>query len=186
MKKITKFSLIGVGLLVSAGILSSCTASFCSLEDTAKILYTMERGVTRYYDEKPTDVPASEIKEHKIGELTYYSHSDIKNSKLLRTTIVPKLVEQNYFVPPMEFFELVDTWVLEEATKGFESTITSVGEISKENTGFFLLNNSHFITYALRHFLKAVCQNHKIDVTCCNSICYNCFHFVRICKHIAC
>lgn len=134
MKKITKFSLIGVGLLVSAGILSSCTASFCSLEDTAKILYTMERGVTRYYDEKPTDVPASEIKEHKIGELTYYSHSDIKNSKLLRTTIVPKLVEQNYFVPPMEFFELVDTWVLEEATKGFESTITSVGEISKENT----------------------------------------------------
>ena len=134
MKKITKFSLIGVGLLVSAGILSSCTASFCSLEDTAKILYTMERGVTRYYDEKPTDVPEAEIKEHKIGELTYYSHSDIKNSKLLRTTIVPKLVEQNYFVPPMEFFELVDTWVLEEATKGFESTITSVGEISKENT----------------------------------------------------
>ena len=134
MKKITKFSLIGVGLLVSAGILSSCTASFCSLEDTAKILYTMERGVTRYYDEKPTDVPEAEIKEHKIGELTYYSHSDIKNSKLLRTTIVPKLVEQNYFVPPMEFFELVDTWVLEEATKGFESTITSVGQISKENT----------------------------------------------------
>ena len=134
MKKITKFSLIGVGLLVSAGILSSCTASFCSLEDTAKILYTMERGVTRYYDEKPTDVPASEIKEHKIGELTYYSHSDIKNSKILRTTIVPKLVEQNYFVPPMEFFELVDNWVLEEATKGFESTITSVGEISVENT----------------------------------------------------
>ena len=49
MKKITKFSLIGVGLLVSAGILSSCTASFCSLEDTAKILYTMERGVTRFF-----------------------------------------------------------------------------------------------------------------------------------------
>ena len=137
MKKITKFSLIGVGLLVSAGILSSCTASFCSPEDTAKILYTMERGTTRYFEEKPTDL--ENVKEHKIGDLTFYSHSDIKYSKLLRETIVPKLQESNYFVPPMEFFELVDNWVLDIATDGFESTITSVGEISvevtDENTG---------------------------------------------------
>ena len=53
MKKITKATLIGFGLLVSAGVLSSCTASFFSKQDTAKILYTMERGVTTYHETAP-------------------------------------------------------------------------------------------------------------------------------------
>ena len=134
MKKITKFALVGFGLVISAGILSSCTASFCSEQDTAKILYTMERGVTKYYDEKPTDVASELVKEHQIGNLTYYTTSSIENSKILRETVIPKLVESNYFVPPIEFFELIDEWVLEEATKGVESTITSVGAISTKET----------------------------------------------------
>ena len=109
MKKITKFSLIGFGLVISAGILSSCTASFCSPQDTAKILYTMERGVTKYYETAPSDIPTDQLADHTatIGGLTFYFDSSIENSKLLRTTIVPNLQENNYFIPSIEFFDII-------------------------------------------------------------------------------
>lgn len=135
MKKLTKFSLVGFGLIIAAGVLSSCTASFCSAEDTAKIMYTMERGVTRYYDEKPTDIKEEEIKEHKIGDLTFYSHSSLDYSKNLREAIIPGLQKSNLFIPSMKFFEEIDNWVLDIATEGVESTITSVGEISVKVEG---------------------------------------------------
>ena len=49
MKKITKATLIGFGLLVSAGVLSSCTASFCSKQDTAKIFFTGHKDTERNF-----------------------------------------------------------------------------------------------------------------------------------------
>ena len=136
MKKITKATLIGFGLLVSAGVLSSCTASFCSKQDTAKILYTMERGVTTYHESAPSESSTEQVT--KAG-LTFYTESSINNSKLLRNTIVPTLLTNKYFVPSIEFYELVDEWVLDTAlaawevemtNKGEEPILTSVGTIS--------------------------------------------------------
>lgn len=143
MKKLTKLSFVGVGLFVTVAALSSCTASFCSQEDTAKILYTFERGVTKYYDQMPTDSAiAGQVKEvdgsqYGLSIDKIYTYSNIDNSKLLRTTIVPALTsaEANYYVPAIEFFEAVDAWVLNERIPSeAKAKITSVGEISIKKT----------------------------------------------------
>ena len=80
MKKRTKISLIGAGLFITTIALSSCTASFCSDSDTAKIMYTFERGVTRYYDEsnKPEDAKVFDIKA-KIGSNNEFKNENFDN-----------------------------------------------------------------------------------------------------------
>ena len=62
MKKRTKLTIAGISILAGALILSGCTASFCSANDKAHILYAFDYGVTEYYDvnyeNKPDNVYA--------------------------------------------------------------------------------------------------------------------------------
>ena len=58
MKKRTKLSILGVSVLAGALLLTGCTASFCSSDDKAHILYALDYGVCDYYsaEDRPTDV----------------------------------------------------------------------------------------------------------------------------------
>ena len=49
MKKRTKLSILGVSVLAGALLLTGCTASFCSSDDKAHILYALDYGITDYY-----------------------------------------------------------------------------------------------------------------------------------------
>ena len=55
MKKRTKLSILGVSVLAGALLLTGCTASFCSSNDKAHILYALDYGVCDYYsaEDKP-------------------------------------------------------------------------------------------------------------------------------------
>ena len=50
MKKSTKRILTFGGLFMAVVLISGCTASFCSNNDRANILYTYEKGVSVYED----------------------------------------------------------------------------------------------------------------------------------------
>ena len=50
MKKRTKLTVLGLTLIAGSLILSGCTASFCSNDDKAHILYALDYGVCDYYD----------------------------------------------------------------------------------------------------------------------------------------
>ena len=52
MKKRTKLTFAGLTMLAGAILLSGCTASFCSVNDKAHIMYAFDYGVTDYYDHK--------------------------------------------------------------------------------------------------------------------------------------
>lgn len=146
MKKISKYSLIGFGLLLGVGVLSSCTASFCSVEDTAKILYTFDRGVTKYSTEAPAEGIAYETDTGLIEGVTVYKTYDYKNSAILRDEILPKLNSNGYYLPSIEFFKEIDNWVLKNAMSYNQSTISTVGEISTKqhdsetNRDYYVMN----------------------------------------------
>ena len=50
MKKRNKLIVGGLGLAMGSMLLSSCTKSFCNVNDQAHILYMFDYGVTEYYD----------------------------------------------------------------------------------------------------------------------------------------
>ena len=57
MKKRTKLSILGISVLAGALLLTGCTASFCTNDDKAHILYALDYGVCDYYsaEDKPTE-----------------------------------------------------------------------------------------------------------------------------------
>ena len=65
MKKRTKLSILGIGVLAGALLLSGCTASFCSSDDRAHILYALDYGVCDYYsaEDRPLDSEGNPLGE---------------------------------------------------------------------------------------------------------------------------
>ena len=62
MKKITKLGIGGLGLLLGAMVLTGCTASFCSTNDKAHIMYMYDYGVSEYKNDAGTsDNPNSPV-----------------------------------------------------------------------------------------------------------------------------
>ena len=61
MKKRTKLTIAGMTFLAGALLLSGCTASFCSNDDKAHILYAFDYGVCDYFsaENKPADLDAN-------------------------------------------------------------------------------------------------------------------------------
>ena len=59
MKKSVKIGLGGLVLLMGTMLISGCTASFCTLDDKAHMLYMFDPGVTVYTDHDTTSVVAN-------------------------------------------------------------------------------------------------------------------------------
>ena len=62
MKKGTKLSVLGIGVLAGALLLSGCTKAFCSENDQAHILYALDFGVTDYYAADDPNLPEGAAK----------------------------------------------------------------------------------------------------------------------------
>lgn len=152
MNKKSKFALLGIGLVLGVGILSSCTASFCSIEDTARILYTHDKGVTRLSDEDFIQINALDeetkvtglttVTIDKLPTLTVYKYSSFDNSKIVRETLYNSMTNGAYFKPSLAFFEQIDLWTVDIALDKFVadggdlSSIKEVGPTYVEAPNF--------------------------------------------------
>ena len=72
MKKRTKLSILGVSVLAGALLLTGCTASFCSSDDKAHILYALDYGVCDYYAADDPNLPEGAIKVFDSNPNIYY------------------------------------------------------------------------------------------------------------------
>ena len=116
MKRSNKIALFSVGLLLGASALSSCTASFCSVEDKAHMLYVFDYGVTAYYDaEYASSNPELGLTKLDGFNNIYYNVS-FDNCSTLQT-VHENAAKQNLVVPTLAYYQKFDEIVLERAIK---------------------------------------------------------------------
>lgn len=122
MKRSTKTKLLGgLGLIVGALVLSSCTANFCSNSDKANIAYPWEQGVTVYCDK--ADIPSdySSVAYQVYAEndnLWAYVPVDKTGSfasanTTFLNTIITSAKSSYYQIPSQGYFKAIDQKVLD-------------------------------------------------------------------------
>ena len=82
MKKSAKVGLVLLTLISGATLLSSCTASFCSVKDRAEMLYAFDYGVTNYYASTDENLPIDAIPLTSLNSNVYYT-AKIENNALI-------------------------------------------------------------------------------------------------------
>lgn len=125
MNKKTKRILCGFGLLLGVGVLSSCTANFCSVEDTAKIMYVCDKGVTKYFSSENKPKEAVELEGYSDVYVTY----SYNNSNFLKE-LVSVAASQSYFIPSIEYFKVFDQKVLESSLNLYDKPIANAEDIN--------------------------------------------------------
>jgi hypothetical protein len=113
LKKSTKRILTFGGLFMAVVLISGCTASFCSNNDRANILYTYEKGVSVYEDNAVDGV------EVFAGNATLTrrvpkEEDKYQNSALLQT-VIDEAGTNAINVPTEAYFVAIDQEVLEVA-----------------------------------------------------------------------
>ena len=111
MKKRTKLTVLGLSLIAGSLILSGCTASFCSINDKAHILYAFDYGVSDYYDhqiEGSTQVFEGNTNIYYVVNRPTSTSSGIGKADSDATKVGLILPSDNYFVK-------MDQLVLENA-----------------------------------------------------------------------
>ena len=131
MKKRTKLTVLGLSLIAGSLILSGCTASFCSVNDKAHILYAFDYGVSDYYDH---EVEGS--KQVFEGNTNIYY---VVNRPTSTSSGIGKAdsdaTKAGLALPSNNYFEKMDLLVLEnallasnlnKATVGFDDAINAL------------------------------------------------------------
>ena len=113
MKKRTKLTIGGLALLAGTLLLSSCTASFCSPEDKAHILYAFDYGVSDYYDAASKPEGALQVFEGNTN--VYY----VVNVPTSTSSGIGKAIKDagnnNIKIPSETYYVKLDQLVLERA-----------------------------------------------------------------------
>ncbi|MFA5480839.1 MAG: membrane protein insertase YidC [Bacilli bacterium] len=110
MKKSTKRILTFGGLLMAVVLISGCTASFCSNNDRANIMYTYEKGVSIYED----GATGENVSEVFAGNATLTRRFTYDNSPLLQE-IIKTATDGSINVPTDAYFISIDQMFLESA-----------------------------------------------------------------------
>ena len=120
MKRSNKLILGGACLLMGATLLSSCTASFCSVEDKAHMLYVYDYGVTAYYDGatvdeiKKTDTETVFTKLDGFNDI--YVNISFDNCGSLKA-ILDEAKTQGLVTPTLTYYAKLDELVLANAVE---------------------------------------------------------------------
>jgi len=119
MKKSLKIGLSGLALAAGVFILTSCTASFCSVTDKSHILYLFDYGVTSYSAQSTAESEALTITvngEEYTTNLFLTASFDEVNAKYINK--INKAAEEAYIrVPSLNYFKGFDQVVLNHAFK---------------------------------------------------------------------
>ena len=137
MKKSTKLG-VGASLLLLGTIaLSGCTASFCSTNDKAHILYMYDFGVSEYYNDAGSGDNTHEL-VRGFSNL-YVSANRPTNSKSGIYGADNQALKNYIALPTNEYFVELDTTVLQYATVEYHnehSGETSVVKFSELSTSY--------------------------------------------------
>lgn len=133
MEKRFKHLIAIFGLILGVGVLSSCTASFCSNEDVSRMMYAFDKGITRYFD--ADDKPESAVEMSKYPGV--YKNVNISYDPFL-STVLDNAISSNYFVPNIEYFQLFDDYALDFALT--EAKVTGTITAETINTTLFGIN----------------------------------------------
>jgi len=156
-KSSLKLKVLGIAaVLGGAVVLSACTQNFCSNTDFARIMRSYEPGVITFYDVTDTDKPDNtQPFDVAFPNLVYATE---KNGTILK--IDDDSVNQQLFVPTMDFWVTVDTFAFNEGFKEYaEVAITldpSKTEASlKANMTAKEANDKVMRNFSYRKFLGA-------------------------------
>ena len=136
MKKRTKLTFAGIVTLGAAMLLSGCTASFCSKDDKANILYAFDYGVSDYYD--GTDASLTPEKKAELGlEKVWDTNENIYFATVLPASSSSGLgktiadAAKSYIkVPSNAYFVAMDKLVLEKALKEAEPSLADFSAVT--------------------------------------------------------
>ena len=113
MKKINKLIVGGLGLVMGATLLSSCTKSFCNVTDQAHIMYMFDYGVSEYYDNNAEGT--TQLFTGNDNIFVKYTPLDNMPEESGIAKANAKAKESGAPVPSYEFWKAVDTVVLDNA-----------------------------------------------------------------------
>jgi len=121
MKKRTKLTIGGLALLAGTLLLSSCTASFCTPNDKAHILYAFDYGVTDYYNAENKPEGALEV---FAGNTNIYYVVNVPTSTSSGIgKVTSDAVKTNVKLPSNNYYVKMDQLVLENALKKVNSSV---------------------------------------------------------------
>ena len=117
MKTRTKLTLAGISILAGAILLSGCTASFCSVDDKAHILYAYDYGVSEYYDHDVTNSETGVVAYQVFAGNTniYYTINRPTNTGSGIGKTDKDATSANIQIPSNNYFVKMDQLVLEKA-----------------------------------------------------------------------
>lgn len=162
MKKSIKTTL-GIATLGLATILiSSCTTSFCSELDKARMMYPYEQGITRYCDsssESFTDPNDSNIVLTPVsvgdGFDNLYKTVSLHYSTKLTWIVEDQAVGSSYDVPSIEYWEQIDLHVLNAALNKFNEPLPESGKKAKADVTAEFATNTLLKHYGYLKFFGA-------------------------------
>ena len=122
MKKRTKLTFAGIVTIGAAILLSGCTASFCSKDDKAHILYAFDYGVSDYYS--ADEYNALDADKKAVAEKVWENNDQVYFIPVIPTSSSSGLGKTNadavksYIqIPTTTYFKAIDKLVLEQALK---------------------------------------------------------------------
>ena len=121
MKKRTKLTIGGLALLAGTLLLSSCTASFCTPNDKAHILYAFDYGVSDYYDAE--NKPEGAIEVFSGNTNIYYVVNVPSSTSSGIGKVAADAVKTNVKLPSNNYYVKMDQLVLENALKKVNSSV---------------------------------------------------------------
>ena len=163
MKKLTKLGIGGLGLLMGAMVLTGCTASFCSTNDKAHMMYMFDYGVSEYHNDAGTpDEPNSPVRGF---DNLYVS---VNRPTVTQSGIGATDNNKNgadYIKPTDEFLVELDTVVLQHAVVAYynKTNETSLKEFTEVPASYIsdvvskptegdLDNSKHYVQDILDEF----------------------------------
>jgi YidC/Oxa1 family membrane protein insertase len=140
------------GILLGVAILSSCTASFCTPEDTARIMYTFDKGVSKFYDAGTEPIGVEDVKELDRFPNIYYT-SSFDNGGTFLNSVLTSAISSNYYIPSLEYFAAFDEEALYLAVDKSGKTINNVDDINKLLSGYTLADGTIIPGFGYTKFL---------------------------------
>ena len=159
MKKSIKYSILGVGLLIGVTALSGCTASFCSTDDKAHMLYMYDFGVSEYHK----DIGAPEDNRIAVRgfENLFVSINRPTDSKSGIGYADANAEKNALTVPTDRFFVELDTTVLQHAVLASynvsaSTSLTKFADVPDTYVAKIVAEETELVTDGLVDFEKPI------------------------------
>ncbi|MBP5574890.1 MAG: membrane protein insertase YidC [Bacilli bacterium] len=147
MKKRTKLTIGGLALLAGTLLLSSCTASFCTPNDKAHIMYAFDYGVTDYSN-TATDSDGNAFEQVFPGNTNVYYKVNVPTSTSSGIgKVTSDAIKANVKLPSNNYYVKMDQLVLENALEKAYGSSIALSDVTYENV-LFALDNYGYLKFA--------------------------------------